>query len=57
MEVFYYTCPVCGCVHQTPAYWMGYAAEDTLEQMHLDPKTGAVCENQTLTYSGEGTEE
>ena len=57
MEVFYYRCPVCGYVHQTPSYWMGYAAEDTLEQMHLDPKTGAVCGNQTLTYSGEGNEE
>ena len=33
MEVFYYRCGRCGYVHQTPSYWMGYAAEDTIEQM------------------------
>lgn len=56
MKVFYYQCPVCGYVHQTPSYWMGYAAEESIEQMHLDPGTRAVCANQTLTYSGEGEE-
>ena len=56
MEVFYYQCPVCGYVHQTPSYWMGYAAEESIEQMYLDPGTRAVCANQTLTYSGEGEE-
>ena len=57
MEVFYYRCAVCGYVHQTPAYWMGYAAEESIEQVHFDPATRAVCANQTLTYSGEGEEE
>lgn len=56
MEVFYYKCPLCGYVHQAPAYWMGYAAEDTLEQMHLSPEDRCVCANQTLAYAGEGDE-
>ena len=54
---FDFSCPVCGCVHQTPAYWMGYAAEDEIEQMHLDPRTQGVCANQTLAYAGEGETE
>ena len=57
MEVFYYRCPVCGYVHQTPSYWLGYAAEESIEQVHFDPATRAVCANQTLAYSGEGEEE
>ena len=56
MEVFYYRCAVCGYVHQTPAYWMGYSAEDTIEQPHFDPESRAVCESLTLTYAGEGDE-
>ena len=54
MEVFYYRCSVCGYVHQVPSYWMGYAAEETHEQMHFNPETKEVCFNQELTFSGEG---
>ncbi len=54
MEVYYYRCPVCGYVHQVPGYWMSYAAEETCEQMHLDPASRGVCPNQTLTFVGEG---
>ena len=50
MEVYYYICKKCGYVHQVPAYWMGYAPEDETEMPHFDPKTGAMCENVTLTY-------
>ena len=57
MEVFYYRCAQCGYVHQTPSYWMGYAAEDEIEQMHLDPRTQGICANQTLAYAGEGETE
>ena len=53
MEVFYYTCPVCGYVHQTPAYWMGYAPEDETDMPHIDPRNGEVCENSTLAYKEE----
>lgn len=56
MEVFYYRCALCGYVHQTPAYWMGYAAEPELEQMHLTPADRSVCANRTLAYAGEGDE-
>lgn len=56
MEVYYYRCPVCGYVHQVPSYWMSYEPEDTHEQMHFAPGTGAVCENQELHYDGEGGE-
>lgn len=54
MEVFYYRCRTCGYVHQVPSYWMSYAPEDTHEQMHFDPRTQSVCENQMLDYAGEG---
>lgn len=57
MEVYYYRCAVCGYVHQTPGYWMGYAPEETCEQMHFSPQTHAVCENLTLVYDGEGDSE
>ena len=57
MEVFYYKCNVCGYVHQVPSYWMGYAAEDTHDQMHFSPADQSVCPNQTLDYAGEGNEE
>lgn len=57
MEVYYYKCPECGYVHQVPCYWMGFSAEDTHEQMHFSPATGAVCANQSLAYSGEGDSE
>lgn len=57
MEVFYYRCSVCGYVHQVPSYWMGYAAEETHEQMHFSPVTRELCANQTLVFSGEGNEE
>ncbi|MBR5225872.1 MAG: hypothetical protein IKV90_09455 [Clostridia bacterium] len=56
MEVFYYRCSVCGYVHQVPSYWMGYAAEETHEQMHFNPETKEVCFNQELAFSGEGDE-
>lgn len=56
MEVYYYKCSACGFVHQVPSYWMSYAPEETHEQMHFDPATGALCANQTLDYAGEGDE-
>ena len=43
MEVYYYVCPVCGYVHQVPAYWMGYAPEDETDMPHIDPRNGEVC--------------
>ena len=33
---------------------MSYAAEDTHEQMHFDPRTQTVCANQELAFAGEG---
>ena len=45
---------MCGYVHQVPSYWMGFAAEDETQQMHFDPRTQAVCANQTLDYAGTG---
>ncbi len=50
MEVYYYRCPVCGYVHQVPAYWMGFAPEMETDYPHIDLKTGEVCENTTLHY-------
>lgn len=57
MEVYYYKCEDCGYIHQVPSYWMGYAAEETHEQMHFSPVNGSVCENTLLTFSGEGDSE
>ena len=57
MEVFYYRCSVCGYVHQVPSYWMSYAAEETHEQMHMNPADRTVCPNQTLDYFGEGNKD
>lgn len=55
MEVYYYVCALCGYVHQVPAYWMGYAPEAETDMPHIDPRSGEVCENSTLTYKGENT--
>lgn len=56
MDVYLYRCGVCGYVHQIPSYWMGYAPEDTHEQMHLSPSSREVCENLVLAYAGEEEE-
>lgn len=57
MEMYNYRCPVCGYVHQVPSYWMGYAPEETHEQMHFSLKTGEVCSSQRLEYAGESEEQ
>lgn len=55
MEVYYYKCPVCGYIHQVPAYWMSYAPEDTTDMPHLNLKTKEVCENTELIYKEDAT--
>lgn len=48
METYYYECPVCGFVHQVPAYWVSFAPEEEMEYQHLCLETKEVCENEIL---------
>lgn len=48
MENYFYKCPVCGYVHLVPAYWVSFSPEEQLEQVHINPKTGQLCEQMNL---------
>lgn len=57
MEVYYYRCPLCKAIVQVPSYWMGYAHEDTVQQMHFDPETKQPCSQEQLDFESEGDSE
>ncbi|MFA9375522.1 MAG: hypothetical protein ACERKZ_02095 [Lachnotalea sp.] len=53
METYIYKCPVCGFVHQVPAYWVSFSPEPTLEFEHINFKSGEMCENIALNLQEE----
>ncbi|NDL68704.1 hypothetical protein [Anaerotalea alkaliphila] len=48
MDLYYYVCPVCGFVHQVPAYWCDFSPEDTMEMEHLNLQTMDICGETSL---------
>lgn len=50
MELYNYKCPVCGFIHQVPAYWVSFSPEETYEFPHMDTSTGTLCDNPALEF-------
>jgi hypothetical protein len=48
MELVYYKCPVCGFVHQVPAYWSGFSPEEKIEMEHFNLETKEMCSQVML---------
>jgi len=48
MEIYTYKCPICGFIHQVPAYWVSFSAEETYEFPHMNLETREMCENMEL---------
>ncbi len=48
MELYLYKCPVCGFIHQVPAYWVSFSPEETYEFAHMNVETGQMCDNMEL---------
>lgn len=53
MEVYYYKCPLCGMVHQVPAYWVSFSPAPTFQFPHMRFDTKELCENGELVLEKE----
>ncbi len=48
MEMICYRCLVCGFVHQVPAYWSSFDADEIVELQHVNLLTGNMCTEEKL---------
>ena len=44
MECNYYKCEKCGFLHQVPAYWSGFDADEEMEMPHINLETKEMCD-------------
>lgn len=48
MEMVLYKCPLCGFVHQVPAYWSSFSPDEEIEMEHFNLETKEMCSGLIL---------